>query len=158
MIRMAPLVTAFVLILAPLAPIAQAQVCINWVDYCDGLELTIEGNWITGFLRNADCDGLDVPVVGVIHDGIDNPCGPEVGRVGIVCEDRFGCEIFGDEWYWILNKEEGNWDLGHSEGGGLDPPGACWLNDIEYEVLLGPCSFFGPSDGKSMLSTVQARR
>lgn len=155
MIRMT-LVTAITFVLATIcAPATLAQICINWLDTCDGLELFIEGNQITGYVRNADCDGMDVPIVGIIQEGIPNPCGPEFGRVGVACDERFGCEIYGDEWYWVLNEKEGNWDLGHVEFS-LPPPGACWLQDAGYEILLGPCPFFGPGSGKSLLSTIQA--
>ena len=107
---------AAVALLVLLTPVAQAQICIDFDPWCDGLELTITGNSITGTWINAEgCDGGDVPVKGVIHGGIDNPCGPEVGRVGIACDKKFGCTLHGDEWYWVLNEDEGNLDLGHVE-------------------------------------------
>ena len=151
---------ATVALLVLLTPSARGQICIDFDQFCDGLELTVTGNSITGTWINAEgCDGGDVPIVGVIHPGIEGPCPPFVSsRVGIACEERFGCTLHGDEWYWVLNEVEGNLDLGNSAGGGLNPPGACWLDNIEYHVTLGPCSFFGPGNGQSLLSTVQAGR
>lgn len=159
MMRMTTRVAASAVLVMLSTALAQAQVCIDFDPFCDGLELTITGNRITGIWRNANgCDGDDFPVVGVIRDGIDNPCGLDVGRVGIACEARFGCEIFGDEWYWVLDGERTHWDLGNSNGGGLDPPGACWLDNIQYHVILGPCPFSQERSGRSLLSTLQAGR
>ncbi len=142
-------------------PAAQAQICINWVDFCDGLELDINGDAITGFWRNATgCDGDDVAVVGIIRrDAVPSPCGLAVGSVGVACDERFGCEVFGDEWYFVLNEAENNWDLGHVGEGDIPPvPGACWTPDIAYEILLGPCPFLPEGPGDSLFSTLQAGR
>ena len=153
------LVTTAILGLALLpVPAAQAQICIDFTDFCDGLELNIEGNQITGFIRNADCEGLDFAVVGIIRrDAIPSPCGLGVGSVGVACDERFGCELFGDEWYFVLNEAENNWDLGHVGEGDIPPvPGACWLNDIDYTVILGPCPFLSERSGEPLFSTLQA--
>lgn len=139
-----------------LAPVAQAQVCIDFLNFCDGLELTVEGQQISGFWRNVDCEGLDAPVVGLVQEDIPSPCDGEVGIVGVACDFRFGCEIFGDEWYIVLNEPGGTWDLGRGDSD-LPPPGACALRNIEYEVLLGPCPFASDSS-KSAISSLRAAR
>lgn len=138
--------------------VAQAQFCVKFTQFCDGLELYVDGTSITGLWRNADsCDGGDVPLVGVIRDGIENPCGPDVGWLGVACDNRFGCEHHGDEWYWVLDAKRDHWDLGHSEFS-LPPPGSCWIDNVEYEILLGPCPSSPEGPEQSLFSTMEAGR
>lgn len=141
------------------AQVAKAQFCIDFIHFCDGLELYVDGTSITGlWLNPIECGGEDFAVVGVIRDGIENPCGPDLGWLGVACDKRFGCEIVGDEWYWVLDAERNHWDLGHSEGGVLPPPGACWIDNVQYEVLLGPCPVSADGPEQSLFSTMQAGR
>jgi len=164
--RTAGLACAALLLVAGLtAPPAQAQIfCIDFVNFCDGLEVTIEGSLITGWWRNYDCDGSDASVIGIVQDGLPGPChqGPATerepqwpGKAGIVCEPELGCDAGGDEWYFILDGTDNTLDVGL---GITDHPrpGACAVDEVTYEVLLGPCPFFGPGDGVSSISSAQA--
>ena len=137
------------------ASATQAQICLDFNPFCDFLELTISGDFITGYWRNVDCEGTDVPVGGVILDGIPSPCPGEPGRAGVACLPEFGC--FGnDEWYFVFDKMDGSVDLGHVELS-LPPPGACWFDDIQYDIIPGPCAFNLKSRNRLPIASWQAR-
>lgn len=136
------------------APPAAAQVCLDFVSFCDGLELTFDGDFISGHWRNLDCDGRDAPIWGIIRGGLPGPChaGPTIGldpqkppRAGIACLPELGCVVAGLEWYFMLDELDGTLDAGTTTGA-LPPPGACSLDDLEYDLLMGPCAF-GPESG-----------
>jgi len=150
-------VCALLLLAAGLAdPPARAQVCIDFLLFCDGLELNVDGDQITGMWRNNNCFGKDTPVVGVIQDGIPNPChSDQTGRVGVACLLDKGCDVADDEWYWVFNEPNGILGAGNSTAGILPPPGAC-VFDISYQVLMGACPFSAPEPGETPISSLQA--
>lgn len=150
------------------APATDAQICLDFVSFCDGLELNFDGDVITGWWRNATgCDGEDMPVAGLIADLPRVPCPPGNslerdnpqgrGRAIVACVPEIDCNLLNDEWYFVFDRMDGTVDLGHVELS-LPPPGACWNDEIEYDLLLGPCPLFAPGVGKSLLSTVQVGR
>jgi len=140
------------------ASAARAQICLDFNPFCDGLELTISGDSVTGYWRNSDCLGTDLPVVGLIQAGIPSPCPGDPGRMGVACVPEFGCTPGGgDEWFWVFDKLDGSLDLGHSEGGGVDPPGACWFDDAPYDIIPGPCAFNLKSRNRLPIASWQAR-
>jgi len=143
------------------APPAQAQICLDFLVFCDGLEIQISEDNFSGIWRNRRCDGVDSPLVGVIRNGIPNPCVPETGRVGLVCLPEAGCVEFdgNDEWFFVFNELNGILDLGHSEDGVLPPPGSCsFFGGVSYQILPGPCPFFQHQPGRPSISSEQAGR
>lgn len=149
------------------APGTQAHICIDFDIFCDGLELNINGDLVTGYWRNRFCDGLDTPVVGVIQDDLPRPCNPGhtrdrddpqwPGMAGVVCTQEFGCGDPGAiEYYFIFDGINNTLDSGRNISD-LPPPGACFLDEVAYTVLLGPCPFFGPgANGPWSISSEEA--
>lgn len=136
------------------APPTDAQVCLDFVVFCDGLELYIDGDEISGYWKNVDCKGSDVPVWGIVEEGLPLPCSPGTtwqldpqnqAKAGVACLPELDCFVFGWEWYFLLDGLDGTLDEGVTQGG-LDPPGACGLDELSYDLLLGPCPF-GPEGG-----------
>jgi len=165
--RTAQVLAAVLVVMGFLAPSAQAQTfCLDFDIFCDGLELSIDGDLITGYWRNRNCDGFDSPVVGLIQDDLPRPCNPGTtkdrddgqwpGIAGVACTPELGCgEPGAIDYYFVFDGKHSSLDMGRSISD-LPPPGACFADEVAFTVLLGPCPFFGPGFGKSSISSEQA--
>ncbi len=106
----------------------EAQTCFDFNPYCDGLELTLTGGLITGYWRNTDCAGTDVPVVGRVRggqgevkcDAATDPC-PSGMTWGFAID---GLPLDGT---MVMYQYNGGWNV--------------WLDPLYYDDYPGPCLF-----------------
>jgi hypothetical protein len=138
MIRKLLLTCTALLLVMGLGPVpAGAQVCFDFVQFCDCLTLrpvgatSIEGTW-----ENWDCQGGEEPLIGVRGTGpYPNPCGAPA-QAKVVCAPSLGCTLGGRTDSFTFSFDiplDGNVDM----GGGVDDefcrssspytlaPGAC---------------------------------
>ena len=111
------------------APSAWAQTCFDFNPYCDGLELSLSGGAITGYWRNTDCAGTDVPVSGVVRGGN-----------GLVLCDYPGNPCPGStDWGFVIDglPLDGSMQMYRNDGGGW----YIWLDPLLYDYYSGPCLF-----------------
>lgn len=124
--------------------------CLDFNDFCDGFELTKWGAIINGFWRNTDCAGADVEFsLSLIRPRIPSPCGG-TGNAAFVCSDNIGfppCQVVGADWYFVLDGLDGTMDMGSG-----NPPGSCWIDQLAYSTIMGPCPF-KPEVGERPLSS-----
>lgn len=99
--------------------------CLDFYPYCDGLELSLSKGKITGFWRNVDCAGTDIPVKGKVDDE----------GVGRVIADNFGWR-----WgFWIDKPLDCTMEMWRKPvGGGV---WELWVEALEYELSTSPCLF-----------------
>lgn len=117
------------------APAAQAQTCMQFTGFCDGLEVNVSGGSINGFWRNWDCGGSDSAVVGIIKS-LPSPCGGNA-NAGVVCDAGIsGCDVGGSSWAFMLDSLDGSMDMANGF-----PPNTCWIDELAYTTSLGPCPF-----------------
>ena len=50
------LICAALMVMGFLAPVAQAQICIDFINFCDGLEIQLSEDNFSGIWRNRHCD------------------------------------------------------------------------------------------------------
>ena len=104
-----------------------AATCIQFTGFCDGLEVSVNNGQISGFWRNTDCAGTDIPIAGNIQGGN--------GRVA--CS---GACLLGSRWGWIAETTlDGTMDM-------YTDPGAVgnwqiWVDELAYTTSLGACTF-----------------
>lgn len=126
------------------APSAQAQVCIDFDSFCDGLELNASGPppLLTGTWQNTDCAGTDVPIVGTVDPGnIANACGA-LGNAEAVGN------VSGADWQFVLDRLDGSLDMNML-------PGTCWIPGVTYTTSLGACPFKPQRGARPAMSTLQ---
>lgn len=129
---------------------AQAQFCLDFDVYCDGLEISVAGSDLSGFWRNTDCLGTDVSVLGVVRSGLPSPCGG-VTNAGIACDAGVnGCEVSGESWIFMIDALDGTMDMGQGF-----PPNVsqCWIDEMAYNIIMGPCPFQPDKGLRPQMST-----
>jgi hypothetical protein len=108
-----------------------AQICFDFNPYCDGLELSVSGGTISGYWRNTDCAGTDVPMGGKVKGGsgyaiCDYPANP--------------CPVSHD-WAFVIDAPlDGTMDMYSNTGSGW----TLWIGNLLYDWYTGPC-LFAPS-------------
>ena len=129
---------AFLLLVAP----ASAQLCLDFNDFCDGLELAapgggvIEGDWVS-----YDCAGSRDDMNGSLSGGQAQVlCG--AGGVGT-------CVVSpGVDWGFILDGLDGTMDMfsNFNDGSGWN----IWIDELAYTNTGAPCTFLSnPNLGSS---------
>lgn len=119
---------------------ANAQMCVTFEGFCDGLEVNVSGGQISGFWRNTDCAGTDIPVRGTIRGG----------SAKVACD---GACLGGSRWGWVAETTlDGTMDM-------YTDPGAAgnwsiWIDELAYTTSLGPCPF-DPFNGGGTPSVAQ---
>lgn len=111
---------------------ALGPVCFDFNPYCDGLELSLNGNNITGYWRNTDCAGTDVAVQG--------------RKVGT--EGRVKGDVGGYTWGFVID--------GLPLDGTMQMYQCCWtlwIDPLYYDDYNGPCLF----DDGGTISTVMVK-
>jgi len=104
---------------------ANAATCVAFTGFCDGLEVTASGGQITGFWRNTDCAGTDVPISGVAQGGIAK----------VACT---GACVGGARWGWLAETAlDGTMDMYQNAGAGW----TLWIDELAYTTSLGACPF-----------------
>jgi len=101
-------------------------VCLDMTVYCDGMELNLNNNRITGFWVNTDCAGTDVPISGKILSG-------PLGYGGY----WFG-SVNGYQWAFFAEiPPDGSMEMYQWSGSQW----VLWISGIAYTVAPGPCPF-----------------
>jgi len=128
---------ALLVVVGVWTPAAQAQFCFQFNDFCDGLEINVAGNDLSGFWRNTDCAGTDVDVLGIIKP-LTSPCGGDA-NAGIACAAGVnGCQVGGLDWIFMIDALDGTMDMGQ----GFPPSNSqCWIDELGYTMVMGPCPF-----------------
>jgi hypothetical protein len=115
--------------------------CFDFDPYCDGLELSATNGVITGFWRNTDCAGTDVPVQGSIMNG-------PLGLGGyVLCDYPANPCPVGHDWAFFI---DGPLDGTMQMYSGPGPNWQLWLDPLNYVSIPGPCPF-APEPGFSNL-------
>jgi len=111
---------------------ARAQMCFDFDLYCDGLELNLNNGVITGYWRNTDCAGTDVPVSGMVMNG-------QVGYGGYVrCNSSTDPCPSGHDWGFFIDAPLDNtMDMYSNTGTGW----TLWIDELAYTNTPGPCPF-----------------
>lgn len=124
------------------APVASAQQtsCIDFDNFCDGMEINVGGG-LSGTWQNTDCAGTDVPFdrVGLV--------GP--GQARMVCISG-GCPL-GIDFLFAVDFPAGTFDLFGFDG--INPPFPVQINS-PFTLLSGACPF-APGDGGGIPSTLR---
>jgi hypothetical protein len=111
------------------APTAWSQTCFDFDPYCDGLELTLTGGAISGYWRNVDCAGTDVPVTGVVRGG----------NGLVLCDYPTNPCPANHDWGFIIDglPLDGTMVMYSNTGTGW----TLWLDPLNYSYYSGPCLF-----------------
>ena len=115
---------------------ADAQFCMKFVSFCDGVQV----NSISGGVINADWYHYDcassTAFNGTNTKGeapISNACPGGNGSGVVECLNCFG---FGD-WHFVIDAPlDGTFDLVQ----GANPGGTCWIDELAYTQTLGACT------------------
>jgi hypothetical protein len=105
---------------------AAGPFCFDMTVYCDGMELSLNNQQITGFWVNTDCAGADVPVTGRVFNGPLGQGGYWFGSVG------------GFQWaFFAATPLTGSMAMYQWDG----TQWVVWIPAIAYTVAPGPCPF-----------------
>lgn len=144
---------ALVLIVGFAAPSAEAQQCVKWVAFCDGIQIdNIGAGTIAATWYNYDCANSWPGMVGVIAPGlVPNACAGGNGDAGIVARIADGSPV-GDWLFTVDGSIDGTLDMNSGlPGGNL----GCWVDEIEYTLAMGECTgSFAPGSPQN-ISSVQ---
>jgi hypothetical protein len=128
---------------------ANAQVCLAFTGFCDGLQLTVNGQNVTGTWQNTDCAGTDVPIVGRTGS-FNNACGAPTNAVG--CDPRRfpgGCVAGSNFWFNVDLPVDNTMDMTQ----GNYPNGTCWIQSLGYTLTFGACPFLSETAGQRPLTS-----
>jgi hypothetical protein len=104
-----------------------APYCVDFTQFCDGLEITaLGGGQVAGYWRNTDCAGTDVKVGGRINEG----------SISVYCSDA-ACPI-GFLWMFTLSLPTHAFTLIGWDG--VNPPIPFQVN-APFSIAPGACSF-----------------
>jgi hypothetical protein len=119
------------------APDADAQVCLKFTAFCDGIQI----NGTTGGAIDADWYHFDCANSTPMTDGrrgggggdvVTSPCGGSANAL-INCTN---CGGFGDWHFAVDGIADGTIDMGN----GQYPNGVCWIDELGTTVQLGACT------------------
>jgi hypothetical protein len=120
------------------APDADAQVCLKFTQFCDGIQIneTVGGN-IDADWYHFDCvntQPMSSGQRGVGKDAIANPCSGGDGNALISCASCPG--LPGDFYFIIDGINDGTFDAAL----GLYPNGSCFFDEVGFTLQLGACT------------------
>ena len=116
------------------APDAEAQFCFKFTAFCDGIQVDdITNNQITSQWYHFDCANNTPMTSGSKGESpISNAC-PGGNGAGLV--NCVNCGGFGD-WHFVIDGPlDGTFDM----VSGQYPGGSCWIDQLAYDMFLGPC-------------------
>ena len=133
--------SAFAFLAAPAH--SSPLLCIDFVNFCDGLEIqidntshTIAGNW-----RNWDCAGTSAPLVGGVRS---------LQEYRVFCTTA-DCPA-GLLWMFVVHAFQAGFTFDLFGSDGINPPFLQQVNQ-PYTVNAGPCVLTGTEKGS--VSTAQ---
>ena len=104
-----------------------AATCIQFTNFCDGLEVAVSNGQISGLWKNTDCAGTDIPIQGNIQGG--------EGRVA--CS---GACLGGNRFGWLAETTlDGTMDM-YVDVGAVGN-WSLWIDELAYTTSLGACTF-----------------
>lgn len=143
--------TMLALLLAVGSTPARAQVCLDFTSFCDGLELVVSGNDVSGFWVNTDCAGTDVPIIGR-KGSLANACGAPTNAVGCHPNNYPGGCVAGANWWFSIDTPvDSTMDMSQ----GNYPSGSCWISPLSYNLTFGPCGFANNAGEREQSATTQ---
>jgi hypothetical protein len=117
-------------VVALTAPAQALPICFKWSQFCDGVQVNNQGvggaSWY-----HFDCANNSPMDASPAGSRVSNCGGPNGSRVL-----RSSVPNGPGDWYFIVDSPlDGNLDM-HQ---GVYPNGACWINDLAYNLLMGVC-------------------
>lgn len=127
--------SALLALVAFSAPNADAQVCLKFTSFCDGIQInSANGGNISADWYHFDC-ASNAPMVGSRGFGKDvysDAC----GGGGVALINCTNCGGFGD-WHFVIdNLNDGTIDM----VSGQYPGGGCWIDELGINVQIGGCT------------------
>jgi hypothetical protein len=140
---MALFASALALVAAP--AYSSPPLCIDFVNFCDGLQIQINNvtHTISGKWHNWDCAGADEPIVGGVRS---------LSEYRIYCTTA-GCPG-GLLWYFVVHAFQAGYTFDLFGSDGINPPFLQQTNQ-PYTVNTGACTFTGTE--KSSVPSSQMR-
>jgi hypothetical protein len=119
------------------APDADAQVCLKFTAFCDGIQINgTGGGGINADWYHFDCANntpfTDGQRGGGGRDVVNSPC----GGTGVALLNCDNCGGFGDFHFVIDNLNDGTIDMGQ----GQYPNGSCWIDELGVSLQMGACT------------------
>jgi len=145
--------SALLALVAFSAPNADAQVCLKFTQFCDGIQInSSNGGNVSADWYHFDCANSTAMTSGFRGKNADvysDAC----GGGGVALINCTNCGGFGD-WHFVIdNLNDGSIDM----VSGQYPGGSCWIDELGISVQIGPCTGLklkGDSQ-KEQRSTVQ---
>jgi len=118
------------------APNADAQICLKFVSFCDGIQINSTG----GGSINADWYHFDcansTPMTSGARGGGSDSFSDACGGSGVALINCTNCGGFGD-WHFVIdNPVDSSIDM----VSGQYPGGSCWIDELATAVQIGPCT------------------
>jgi hypothetical protein len=131
------LASAALAVLAAPAAHASPALCVDFVNFCDGLQIRIDNDahTISGSWRNWDCAGTDEPIVGGVRS---------LTEYRVYCTTA-GCPL-SYLWVFVLDAFQAGFTFDLFGSDGINPPFLQQL-DQPYTVSAGACAFSGTEKG-----------
>ena len=113
---------------------AQAQFCLNFVVFCDGIQIDdVANRVINAQWYHYDCAHNATFTTGSKGEArVFNNCPGGNGNGRVQCVN---CAGLGD-WYFVIDSFDGTVDM-HK---GQYPGGECWIDELAYRIQLGECT------------------
>lgn len=122
-------------VVAGMAVPAQAQQCLKWTAFCDGIQVdSVAGGNITAQWYHWDCASNLNMTGGKVGISAPNLCAGGNGNAAIVCNGLGGCAPIGS-WTFTIDTLDGTLDM----NGGF-PPTSCWIDELAYTKTAGACT------------------
>lgn len=118
------------------APDADAQICLKFTSFCDGIQINSTG----GGSINADWYHFDCASNAPFTSGVRGSGGDQFnsacGGTGVALINCTNCGGFGD-WHFVIdNLNDGTIDMAN----GQYPNGTCWIDELGISIQVGACT------------------
>ena len=125
---------ALVLVAGFAAPGAEAQTCLKFDAFCDGIQVdSISGNNIAASWYNYDCANTWPGMKGKKGQSIPNLCPGGNGNAGIVARSVDGSPT--GDWTFVIDSLDGTFDMNLGVA-----PTDCWIDELAYTMSMGVCT------------------